>query len=538
MTRHQDEVDAQAAAAPRPRPRLATLFKWVVVLPTLFGLAFQISQHYKSVFRMELLIWIIVSATIELIPLPGWRGLQLSLSFPILLGVSMLYAPIPAAAVGLVGSFDVRELRGTLSLLSSLFNRCQMALAALVASGVFHGIAHGGIGAPWYTLVPAGLVAAIADYSLNVSLVTIYMSLHAGFSVPKVLAQLRLGALHEFLLGYLGLGLAGIVVARLYEAVGFWAVAAFILPLVFARQLFFRMKALQEASTELRDRERVMRALSNRMAEERQDERMQIAGYLHDDLAQQLFRLTLQVEMAKKRLAIGDSNGVNAHLDTILEAKSETAEMVRALIKDLHRSPIGRDGLGEAIFSYSMDMTRDSDVRVHNEVVDVSLPPPIQLLIYHIAREAIMNSMKHAEPSNIWISLQETDDGVELQIRDDGTGFDTTAPGPEGHFGSVMMRERALVAGGTLVVDSEPGRGTTISARFPRVWVEEGTELDAQRAQAPPVVTRPGAEDDLEPAAGAAAAEGSPPQSDGRQAGVGETRTDDESPPRRPAISA
>src|SRR5712691_5799905 len=104
----------------------------------------------------------------------------------------------------------------------------------------------------------------------------------------------------------MGLGFVGIIIARLYLAVHFWAVAAFILPLIFARQMFFRSMALEEASKELKDREQVLRALSNRMAEERQDERLQIAGYLHDDLAQQLFRLTIQAEMAKKRLSRGD----------------------------------------------------------------------------------------------------------------------------------------------------------------------------------------------------------------------------------------
>ena len=107
------------------------------------------------------------------------------------------------------------------------------------------------------------------------------------------------------------------------------------------------------------------------------------------------------------------------------------------------------------------------------------MPPPIQLLIYHIAREAAMNALKHADAENISISLHERDEGVELQIRDDGKGFDTEAPPPEGHFGSVMMRERAQVAGGTFSIESEDGHGTIITASFPRVWVEEGSLLES-----------------------------------------------------------
>jgi len=238
--------------------------------------------------------------------------------------------------------------------------------------------------------------------------------------------------------------------------------------------------ALEVAGKELKDRERVLKALSNRLAEERQDERMQIAAYLHDDLAQMLFRLTLQAEMAKKRLARGDLEAVGHDLEGIVATKQQTADMVRALIRDLHRSPIGRKGLAEAIASFSLDMTKGLQTKIHPDVVEVSLPPPIQLLIYQIAREAAMNALKHAEAENIWITLREKDEGVELQIRDDGKGFDTSAPPPEGHFGSVMMKERALVTGGTFTLASDPGEGTTITATFPRVWLEEGSLLESQ----------------------------------------------------------
>ena len=80
---------------------------------------------------------------------------------------------------------------------------------------------------------------------------------------------------------------------------------------------------------------------------------------------------------------------------------------------------------------------------------------------------------------------REKDDGVELQIRDDGKGFDTSAPPPEGHFGSVMMKERALVTGGTFKIESELGQGkidlpavfAALSAVSFRGWAV--VELDA-----------------------------------------------------------
>jgi signal transduction histidine kinase len=196
-----------------------------------------------------------------------------------------------------------------------------------------------------------------------------------------------------------------------------------------------------------------------------------------------LFRLNLQVEMAKKRLARGDTDAVATDLDKILDTKQQTSEAVRALIRDLHRTPIGRRGLAEALQSFADDMGTDT-TQVTAQVVEVALPPPIQLLIYQIAREGAMNALKHADAPHITIALRETDDGVQLQVADDGRGFDTEAAAPEGHFGSVMMRERALVAGGSFSITSEPGRGTTIVASFPRVWVEEGAALEEEAGQA------------------------------------------------------
>jgi signal transduction histidine kinase len=436
-----------------------------------------LSRHPALWAEHDLLFWCVVVAVVELLPVPVSRVLQLSLSFPILLGVAILFDPLTAGGVAFIGAFDSREFRRDVSPIDALFNRTQIAVSVIAGSAVFHSIAT--VRSSLYVLLPAVLLAAVADYCVNVLFVTLYMRFAFLQEFRKILSNFRLGGLRDFLLNYLGLAFIGVVIARLYDTVGLWSVAAFVLPLIFARQMFFRTMALEVAHKELQDREQVLRALSNRMAEERQDERMQIAAYLHDDLAQMLFRLTLQVEMAKKRLAQGEVTTVVKDLDGIAATKEQTSDAIRALIRDLHRSPIGRKGLAEAIQSFAEDMSKGIATQIHSDVVEVSLPPPIQLLIYQIAREAAYNALKHAEAENIWITLRELEDGVQLQIRDDGKGFDTSAPPPEGHFGSVMMRERAQVARGKLSLESEIGHGTSVTATFPKVWVEEGTRFEA-----------------------------------------------------------
>jgi signal transduction histidine kinase len=236
--------------------------------------------------------------------------------------------------------------------------------------------------------------------------------------------------------------------------------------------MFFRSRALEEAHGELKTREKVLQALSDRMAEERQDERAQIAAYLHDDLAQLLFRMSLQVDLAKRHLKGGDAEAAEKDLEAIRETKNRTSELVRALIRDLHRSPLGRAGLAEALSSFTSDIAKGAGIRFHTELAPIALPPAIQLIAYHIAREAAMNSLKHSGANNVWIILRPNDDGAELTIRDDGAGFDPEADSPEGHFGLAMMRERAQVFGGTFSVVSAPDEGTTISVQFPTDWIQ------------------------------------------------------------------
>jgi signal transduction histidine kinase len=452
------------------RTRLAlAAFELSVVVPVLGLLTFLLVRDPASL-QLDLILWIVVTAGVELVPVPFWRGLQISMGFPLLLAAGLLFAPPAAAVVAFVGSFDPREFRREITFLRALFNRCQVALSVLAASAVFHALAT--VDSPWLVVLPAAILAAVVDYVVNFPLVASAVSIAYGESYVHALKSMRIGRSVEFFVNYVGLGFVGTALAKLYADpyVHLWSLPSVLMPLMFARQMFFRSRALEEAHKELQDREQVMRALSDRMAEERQDERAQIAAYLHDDLAQLLFRLSLQVDVAKRHLRAGDGDRLDGELDAIRETKNRTSELVRALIRDLHRSPLGRSGLAEALTSFTADVGEGSGVVFHTDVQEVALPPAIQLLIYHIAREAVMNSLKHSGATNVWIDLADDPAKIVLSIQDDGVGFDSSGPGPEGHFGLTMMRERAQVAGGTFSLQSASGQGVKIEVQFPKVW--------------------------------------------------------------------
>lgn len=458
---------------PERSNRALRVFELVVTIPTIAAVTALFLN--RPTVDPWLVLWAAAIAVVEVLPVPAWHGLQVSVGFPLLMVVAFVYPPAPAALVAFLGASDPREFRREVSMLRALFNRSQVALSVLAASAIFHSLAdlHS---SQTLVLVPAALLAAVADYLINSSIVTIAVSLNTGLPLGRVIRNLRIGRLSEFLISYLGLAFFGLFLAKFYLELGFWAVPIFVIPLLLARQMFFRSKALEEAHGELQAREQLLRALSNRLAEERQDERMQIAAFLHDDLAQHLFRLSIQLDVAQRHLAAGRLEEAERTLIELKETKNRTSERIRALIRDLHRSPLGPAGLGDAIRSFVGETARDADVRIETDIDDIDLPAPIALLLYHIAREGVMNALKHAQAENLRISVKPTGDEVELVLSDDGVGFDPEAPPPEGHYGLTMMRERAAVAGGSIRVDSAPGKGTTVTVRMPTSWLSGGAE--------------------------------------------------------------
>jgi signal transduction histidine kinase len=483
----------------------ATVFGVLVTAPTLWLIAHLVLTEQDQL-QLILIAWVVLIGAVELLRVPTWRGVEVSLGFPLLIAVAFTFPPGIAALVALLGSCDPREWKKEVTLLRAMFNRCQVALAVLAASATFHALTT--IRAPLVQVFPAALLATLVDYVINLSLVTIGAALVYRVK-PLVIVRELLGRGQEFMISYVGLGIVGTVLARLDSLpnIGFWSVLTVLAPLLFARQMFVRSVALEEAHKELQDREQVLRVLSNRMAEEREEERESIAGYLHDDLAQHLFRLSIQVDVARRHLTTGKLGDVETDLEKIKSAKQDTSDRVRQLIRELHRSPLGPAGLEQAIQSFVAETGRNSGVQFHTDIAEVELPAAIALLMYHNAREATMNSLKHANAKNFWITVHHDDKTIEMVLKDDGDGFDTSAPGPEGHFGMTMMRERAAAGGGTFEVQSGPGLGTTITVRFP-------TSLLGQDEEEGPVPTT------NSPAPGGDASPGSHEIETGEQEGV------------------
>ncbi|TMK62293.1 MAG: hypothetical protein E6G52_09245, partial [Actinobacteria bacterium] len=234
-------------AEPRVNRVWTAILTLLVVVPMLAYLVW-VLPRYSDELSFSLLFFIFAVAVVDLIPVPAWGGLQLSLSFPILLGVAMIYPAPIAAFVAVVGSFDPREFRREIPFFRAVWNRCQVGLSFLAGSAVFHHMAS--LESPWTRVVPAILLASVVAYTVNTVCVALYTSISRRISVGSVLAKMHGTAPYEFLLSYLGLGLFGAVIARFYVSEGLWSVAVLLAPLIFARQMYFRSRLLADRLAE------------------------------------------------------------------------------------------------------------------------------------------------------------------------------------------------------------------------------------------------------------------------------------------------
>src|SRR5919106_700140 len=216
-----------------------------------------------------------------------------------ILAAAALYAPAVVAAMALVSEVDVREVGRRVSIPRAIYNRTQITISAFAASTVFHAV--GGLEQEWPMALAAMGLAWGTFYILNAAFVTSVVSIREGRPLREVIHYLPLGRPAEYLLTYLGYGIFALVLARLFLEVGPWAVVLFLGPLFVAHGALVRAERLQALTKHLQGRERLLELLSQRMTEERRDERLRIASDLHDEVLQDVTRIWMQSRFAREQ---------------------------------------------------------------------------------------------------------------------------------------------------------------------------------------------------------------------------------------------
>jgi signal transduction histidine kinase len=198
-----------------------------------------------------------------------------------------------------------------------------------------------------------------------------------------------------------------------------------------------------------------------------EDERRRWARELHDETLQSLAALRLGLSAARR--VTDDPAAIGELLTQAVDQLDGEIATLRALITELRPAALDELGLPAAITALaerSSHMGLEVDVDVEAVRADEVSDQEFQIAIYRIIQEALSNARKHGEAKRAVVSIEVDTSSVTVTVRDDGAGFDVGAR--SGGFGLVGMRERAELLGGTVVLTSGAGEGTTVTATLPR----------------------------------------------------------------------
>ncbi len=198
------------------------------------------------------------------------------------------------------------------------------------------------------------------------------------------------------------------------------------------------------------------------------EERNRLARELHDSVNQTLWGAVLTAEAATELMA-SDPAGAAVEVGRVRDLAGSALEQLRSLVFELRPAEVATDGLAGALQT-QVDVLR----QVHDAAIRYT-PPPEPVLragakrqVLRIAQEALANAVRHAGAAAVDVRLSDHDDVIELEVADDGIGFDPDAKALRGrHLGLTSMAERAALLDAELDVRSQLGSGTTVSLRVP-----------------------------------------------------------------------
>ncbi|MET3229045.1 UNVERIFIED_ORG: PAS domain S-box-containing protein [Burkholderia sp. 1263] len=224
--------------------------------------------------------------------------------------------------------------------------------------------------------------------------------------------------------------------------------------------------ARMEAELRLRESYALLQELTSLRETAREEERKRIAREMHDELGQQLTALRLGVSAMRIEFA-RDNSVLAERFQDLLSLADGTMQVVRNVVASLRPAALDA-GIVAALEWLAAEFSRDGRVVCRLRIPDdnLVLDEERAVALFRIVQEALTNVARHAGASEVTISLEQVEQYWNLEIRDDGRGFDSTAPRAKS-FGLVGMRERALMLGGEISVHSAPGSGTSIAVRIP-----------------------------------------------------------------------
>ena len=244
-----------------------------------------------------------------------------------------------------------------------------------------------------------------------------------------------------------------------------WVLDAHLLPLL----LFYVALCFLIATIAYRTNLNIHRRIAS---EAIQDERRRMRRELHDGVAQSLNAINLQLSMTNSALEAQDLEKANQGVEQIRSTLHTTYADIRESIDQLNVEVMPGQ-LSQVLTDYTQDFSHQNSIPIEVSVSNSmrNLVPYAELHLLRIVQEALANVRKHATATHVQVTLDDTREGVELMVIDNGQGFipgDRSNSGFSGHHGLAVMRERVEELGGILVIRSMPGEGTEVRVNLPK----------------------------------------------------------------------
>jgi PAS domain S-box-containing protein len=214
-----------------------------------------------------------------------------------------------------------------------------------------------------------------------------------------------------------------------------------------------------------------LQALSRQLVRAQEDERQRLAHELHDEIGQSLTAAQLNLQLL---LGLPDRAELSGRLEDSLALIDRVLQQVRALSLDLRPAMLDDLGLAAALRWYVNRQAERAGLTAHfvAEPPTLRTSSELETTCFRIAQEALTNIVRHAQARQIVVELRQRDTELCLVINDDGIGFDVVEAQRRAavgvSLGMLGMQERALLMGGQMTIESTPGRGTCVYARFPQ----------------------------------------------------------------------
>jgi signal transduction histidine kinase len=214
-----------------------------------------------------------------------------------------------------------------------------------------------------------------------------------------------------------------------------------------------------------RAREELQR-LSAELLSAQESERRLIARELHDEVGQALWAMMLGLGNLSSSLGQNDLDEARRQLQMVQEMAEKNAAVVRNISLLLRPSMLDDLGLIPALKWLAREVSRTTPLQVEVVAQDLSidLPEDHKTCVYRVVQEAIRNASRHGGARHVKINIEHNERELRVGIQDDGKGFE---PSEEKGIGMLGMEERVVRLGGVLRVNSERGRGTTVSFDLP-----------------------------------------------------------------------